>query len=145
MRMLSGIPITTGYKLCRLSRPTSNTTKNKAILKIRTNTLIYTSPSGIPIFTWYKLRLLSRPLSNTTEKINNSKNTTDTKYLLLEIKWLVHWHIYIYSLSLSLLTLYLDPPDPLILLSTNRLQILLNYSPLLPTYFPLPLYNPTPH
>ena len=58
-------------------------------------------------------------------------------------------YIYIYifslSLSLSLLTLYLDPPDPLILLSTNRLQNLLNYSPLLPTYFPLPLYNLTPH
>ena len=51
----------------------------------------------------------------------------------------------IYILSLSLLTLYLDPLDPLTLFCTNRLLESSRLFPTrIPTYFPLPLYNPIP-
>ena len=96
--------------------------------------------------TRYKLCLLSRPTSNTTDTLNIYKyhgrsHTWKTNTYYSDI------HLYI-SLSLSLLLLLCYTATLLAefyyCLPTDY-SFLLNNTPLLPTYFPLPLYNPTPH
>ena len=101
-----------------------------------------------PLITLYKLGPSSRRTSNTTDTLklyqyHGRSHTCKPNTYYSDI------HIYT-SLSLSLSLLLLLCYTATLLATTyyclpTDYSLLLNNTPLLPTYFPLPLYNPTPH
>ena len=98
------------------------------------------------LITRYKLRPSSRPTSNTTDTLNIYKYH-GRSHICKTNTYYSDTHIYIFlSLSLLLLLCYTATllAESYYCLPTDY-SFLLNNTPLLPTYFPLPLYNPTPH
>ena len=127
--------------------PNTDKHNNKYLPNIDKHSNIRRVSVVFQLITRYKLCLSSRPTSNTTDTLKYLQIPWKVSYLQNQYLLLRHTYIYI-SLSLSLLLLLCYTATLLAesyyCLPTDY-SFLLNNTPLLPTYFPLPLYNPTPH